>query len=54
MIDFEISGQYYLSDMNTDFNNWTKSKFFINEKDYHLISERNKKTVEMIPDNDST
>ena len=40
MIDFEISGQYYLSDLKTDFNNWTNSKFFVNKTDAHLISEK--------------
>ncbi|UZO79651.1 hypothetical protein NBT05_11885 [Aquimarina sp. ERC-38] len=51
MIDFEISGQYYLADLNTNFNNWTNSNFFVNEKDAHLISERNKTVVEIIADN---
>ena len=48
MIDFEISGQYYLADMSKDFHNWTKSNFFVNEKDTHLISERNKGVVKII------
>ena len=48
MIDFEISGQYYLSDLKTDFNNWTNSKFFVNKTDAHLISEKNKDVVEII------
>lgn len=48
MIDFEISGQYYLADLNTDFNNWTNSKFFVNKEDAHLIWERNKNVVEII------
>ena len=53
MIDFEISGQYYLADMSKDFNNWTNSNFFVNEKDAHLISERNKGVVKIIADNGS-
>ena len=48
MIDFEISGQYYLADLGTDFNNWTNSKFFVNENYAHLISERNRGVVEII------
>jgi len=48
MIDFEISGQYYLNDLGKDLNNWTNSNFFVNEKDAHLISERNKGVVEII------
>jgi hypothetical protein len=48
MIDFEISGQYYLADLNKDLNNLTNSKFFVNEENAHLISERNKRIVKII------
>ncbi|NRS90899.1 hypothetical protein HNQ02_003850 [Flavobacterium sp. 7E] len=48
MIDFEISGQYYLEDLNKDFNYWTNSKFFVNNENAHLISERNRNIVEII------
>ena len=52
MLDFEISGQYYLADLSTDlsagFENWAKSKFFVNSKNYNSLSERNKNLVEII------
>lgn len=48
MIDFEISGEYYLSDLTTDFKNWTNSKFFINSRETHLILEKNIKYIEII------
>ena len=48
MIDFEISGQYYLEDLSRDFANWSNSKFFVNEKDAHLITEQNTKVVTII------
>ena len=48
MIDFEISGQYYLADLGTEFDNWTNSRFFVNQKNASLIAERNKNKVTII------
>ena len=48
MIDFEISGQYYLTDLYSEINNWTHSRFFINRENANLISNSNKNVVRII------
>ncbi|WP_247236270.1 hypothetical protein [Telluribacter sp. SYSU D00476] len=48
MIDFEISGQYYLSDFKAKLNNWSSSKFFIGRENMKLVAKMNKDIVTFI------
>lgn len=48
MIDFEISGQYYLEDLKSEFENFTYSKFYIGKENINEIAEQNKKFVTII------
>ncbi|MGD1889554.1 MAG: hypothetical protein ACFB15_02965 [Cyclobacteriaceae bacterium] len=48
MIDFEISGQYYLEDLKDEFENWTSSIFFIGREYYKFVAEKNRRLVTVI------
>jgi hypothetical protein len=48
MIDFEISGQYYLEDLKGEFKNFTYSKFYIADENINEIAEQNKKFVTIV------
>jgi len=48
MIDFEISGQYYLEDLKSELENFTYSKFYIGKENINEIAEQNKKFVTII------
>lgn len=44
ILDFEISGQYYLDDLKKALtNSWTPSSFFVGKVNYELVSPENKK-----------
>lgn len=48
MIDFEVSGQYYLADLRKEFNNWTSSRFYIGKEKVDLIADKNKELITVI------
>jgi hypothetical protein len=48
MIDFEISGQYYLNDLKGEFENFTYSKFYIGKEFENMIAENNKPNIIII------
>jgi len=49
MIDFEVSGQYYLDDLKRPFsNNLTTSNFYVGQDKYESISSENRKFVKRI------
>lgn len=48
IIDFEISGQYYLDDLKKEFNNWTSSRFYTGKEKMELIADYNKGVVTII------
>ena len=49
IIDFEVSGQYYLDDLSADLSdNWTNSIFYIGRDNYNIISPKNKDLVTII------
>ncbi len=49
MIDFEISGQYYLDNLKKgDLNNWTDSKYFIGKESLNDIKGEYKKLVTIV------
>lgn len=49
MLDFEVSGQYYLDDLTKPLtNNWTTSNFYVGQKEYDLIATENRKFVKRI------
>lgn len=49
IIDFEVSGQYYLDDLSADLNgNWTNSIFYIGRENYNMVSAKNKNLVTII------
>ena len=49
MLDFEVSGQYYLEDLSKPLsNNWTTSTFYVGQKNYDLIAIENRKSVKLI------
>jgi len=49
MLDFEVSGQYYLDDLTKPLtNNWTTSNFYVGQKKYDLIATENRKFVKQI------
>jgi hypothetical protein len=49
MLDFEVSGQYYLDDLAKPFtNNWTTSNFYVGQKNYNLVATENKKFVTQV------
>ena len=49
MLDFEVSGQYYLEDLIKPLtNSWTTSTFYVGQKNYDLIAIENRKFVKRI------
>ncbi|MBE0661137.1 MAG: hypothetical protein IH597_01615 [Bacteroidales bacterium] len=48
IIDFEVSGQYYLDDLKKPIENIFYPKFFVGTENYDLIAEENKKSVTFI------
>jgi len=49
MIDFEISGQYYLDNLKKgDLNNWTNSKYFIGKENFNDIKDEYKSLVTIV------
>ena len=49
MIDFEISGQYYLDNLiNGDLNNWTNTNYFIGKQSLMAIKEEYKNLVTLV------
>ena len=49
MLDFEVSGQYYLDDLTKPLiNNWTSSTFYVGQKNYDLIATGNRKFIKQI------
>ena len=51
ILDFEVSGQYYLDNLKTQFlNGWTPASFFIGKDNYEKISNENKKFVTKVED----
>jgi hypothetical protein len=48
IIDFEVSGQYYLNDLKGDFLNWTSSKFFVGKENIGLIAEKYRHLVTVV------
>ena len=44
MLDFEVSGQYYLSDLQKPLtNNWTTSAFYVGQDKFEQIADENKR-----------
>ena len=48
LIDFEVSGQYYLSDLKEKTIDLTTTKFYVGHDNIKLITEENKKLVTVI------
>lgn len=49
MLDFEVSGQYYLDDLTKPLtNNWATSTFYVGQKNYDLIATENRKFIKRI------
>jgi len=49
MIDFEISGQYYLDNLKNDgLDNWTNTKYFIGKENLNDIKEQYKSLVTIV------
>jgi hypothetical protein len=49
MLDYEVSGQYYLNDLQKPLNNnWTSSAFFVGQDNFKKIADENKKLVTII------
>ncbi len=49
MLDFEVSGQYYLDDLKKVLtNNWSTSNFYVGRKNYDLIAPENRIFVKQI------
>jgi hypothetical protein len=46
MLDFEVSGQYYLEDLSKPLtNNWQTSAFYVRQDKFEQIADENKKLV---------
>ena len=43
MIDFEISGQYYLEDLRNELENLTNVKFYVGKENINYVADNNKK-----------
>jgi len=44
MLDYEISGQYYLNDLQKPLtNNWTSSAFYVGQYSFEQIANENKR-----------
>jgi len=51
ILDFEVSGQYYLDNLKTSLRDgWTPSSFYVGQDNYELISIDNRKFVTKIED----
>jgi hypothetical protein len=51
ILDFEVSGQYYLDDLRKPLiNGWTPSNFFVSKENFEHISSENRKFVTKIED----
>ena len=49
MLDFEVSGQYYLDDLQKPLsNNWTTSAFYVGQDNFEQIANQNKRFVTKI------
>ena len=49
ILDFEVSGEYYLKDLKNPLtNNWTTSNFYVGRKNFDLIAPENRKFVTQI------
>jgi hypothetical protein len=48
LIDFEVSGQYYLNDLKGKKINWTNTKFYVGQENIKLIADENKELVTVI------
>lgn len=49
MLDFEVSGQYYLDDLAKPLtNNWTTSTFYVGQKNYELIATENRNFIKQV------
>jgi hypothetical protein len=49
ILDFEVSGEYYIDDLKEPLtNNWTTSNFYVGRKNFDLIAPENKKFVTQI------
>lgn len=49
MIDFEVSGQYYIDDLKKPLtNNWETSNFYVGRKNFDFIATENRKFVKQI------
>ncbi|MPR37031.1 hypothetical protein [Salmonirosea aquatica] len=49
MLDFEVSGQYYIDDLSKPLtNNWSISTFYLGQKSYGLIATENRKFIKRI------
>ncbi|MGE4347610.1 MAG: hypothetical protein AB7D46_09380 [Flavobacteriaceae bacterium] len=49
MIDFEVSGQYYIDDLKKPLtNNWETSNFYVGRKNFNFIATENRKFVKQI------
>jgi hypothetical protein len=48
IIDFEVSGQYYLSDLNKPIENPFHPKFFTGTENMNLIAKENKERVTFV------
>lgn len=51
ILDFEVSGQYYLDNLKTPLiNSWTPSSFYVGQDNYEHIAKNNRKFVTKIED----
>ena len=49
MLDFEVSGQFYLDDLTKPLtNNWVTSNFYVGQNKYNLILTENRKFIKWI------
>ncbi|KZS40089.1 hypothetical protein AWE51_25470 [Aquimarina aggregata] len=49
ILDFEVSGQYYLDDLKKPLTNtWTNSNFYLGRENFDLIAPENRKIVKQI------
>lgn len=49
IIDFEVSGMYYLENLKIDMTGeWLTSKFYVGQENYKLITDNNKRFVTVV------
>jgi hypothetical protein len=48
ILDFEVSGQYYLENLKTPLRHWMPSQFFVGKENYEHIADSNKKYVTQV------